>query len=75
MGSEQVQIIPVQIQVCKNVAKECIQEQSQFVCPLAFWSQTMRFGWQERYESRGSRTVLRGAGVKVPGLLTFLQSR
>jgi hypothetical protein len=31
----------------------------------------MRFGWRERYESRGSRTVLRGAGVKLPGLLTF----
>jgi len=31
----------------------------------------MRFGWRERYESRGSRTVLRGAGVKVPGLITF----
>ncbi len=31
----------------------------------------MRFGWRERYESRGSRTVLRGAGVKFPGLLTL----
>jgi len=28
-------------------------------------------GWRERYESRGSRTVLRGAGVKFPGLLTL----
>ena len=34
-------------------------------------SHFMRFGWRERYESRGSRTVLRGAGVKFPGLLTF----
>jgi len=31
----------------------------------------MRFGWRERYESRGSRTVLRGAGVRLPGLLTL----
>ena len=31
----------------------------------------MRFGWRERYGSRGSRTVLREAGVKLPGLLTF----
>jgi len=31
----------------------------------------VRFGWRERYESRGSRTVLREAGVKFPGLLTF----
>ena len=29
-----------------------------------------RFGWRKPYESRGSRTVLRGAGVKLPGLLT-----
>lgn len=34
-------------------------------------SHFMRFGWRERYESRGSRTVLRGAGVKFLGLLTF----
>jgi hypothetical protein len=27
----------------------------------------LRPGWQEPYESRGSRTVLREAGVKVPG--------
>ncbi len=26
----------------------------------------MRFGWRERYESRGSRTVLRGAGGEIP---------
>jgi len=31
----------------------------------------LRLGWRERYESRGSRTVLRGAGVKLPGLLTI----
>ena len=31
----------------------------------------MRFGWRKPYDSRGSRTVLRGAGVKLPGLLTF----
>jgi len=31
----------------------------------------LRPGWRERYESRGSRTVLREAGVKLPGLLTF----
>jgi len=31
----------------------------------------MRFGWRKPYESRGSRTVLRGAGVKFLGLLTF----
>ena len=30
----------------------------------------MRFGWRKPYESRGSRTVLRGAEVKLPGLLT-----
>jgi len=30
----------------------------------------MRLGWWERYESRDSRTVLREAGVKFPGLLT-----
>ena len=34
-------------------------------------SHCMRFGWRERYESRGSRTILRGAGVKLPGLLTL----
>jgi len=33
----------------------------------------MRFGWRKPYESRGSRTVLRGARVKLPGLLTFLE--
>ncbi len=32
----------------------------------------MRFGWRERYESRGSRPVLREAGVKFPGLLTSI---
>ena len=32
----------------------------------------LRPGWRKLYESRGSRTVLRGAGVKLPGLLTFL---
>jgi len=31
----------------------------------------MRLGWWERYESRGSRTVLREAGVKFLGLLTI----
>gem|GEM_PF-1549444 len=34
----------------------------------------LRPGWRERYESRGSRTVLREAGVKFPGLLTFFYS-
>lgn len=34
----------------------------------------MRFGWREWYESRGSSTVLRGAGVKLPSLLTLLPS-
>ena len=34
-------------------------------------SHFMRFGWWKPYESRGSRTVLRGAGVKLPGLLTI----
>ena len=31
----------------------------------------LRPGWGERYELRGSRTVMRGAGVRLPGLLTF----
>ncbi len=30
----------------------------------------MRLGRRERYELRGSRTVLREAGVKLPGRLT-----
>ncbi len=34
-------------------------------------SHFMRFGWRKPYESRGSCTVLRGAGVKLPGLLTY----
>jgi hypothetical protein len=71
MDSEQVQETPVQNQSCNRVPKETLQLQSRFVRPLAFWCQTMRFGWRERYESRGSRTVLRGAGVKLPGLLTL----
>jgi len=38
-------------------------------------NQTLSHGWRERYESRGSRTVLRGAGVKLPGLLTFQEEK
>ena len=33
----------------------------------------MRLGRRERYELRGSRTVLREAGVKLPGRLTSYQ--
>ena len=31
----------------------------------------LRPRWRKPYESRGSRTVLRGVGVKLPSLLTF----
>jgi hypothetical protein len=53
------------------MAKEHLQNQSKPVCILEFWSQTMRFGWGERYESRGSHAVLRGTGVIVTGLLSL----
>ncbi len=32
----------------------------------------LRLGWRKPYESRDSRTVLREAEVKLPGLLTVL---
>jgi hypothetical protein len=40
--------------------------------------ETVRFqenGWQEPYESRGSRTVLRGTGGEIPPVYPTLTSR
>jgi hypothetical protein len=36
---------------------------------------TMKLGWWKLYEPGGSRTALRGTGVKLPGLFTILTSR
>ena len=36
-------------------------------------NQALSHGWRERYESGGSRTVLKGAGMKFPDLLTVTQ--
>ena len=45
-----------------------IKQKSQPISKQPFWSEAMRFGWYKPYESRGSRMVLWGTGVKFPGL-------